>query len=102
MKFFPNYKQLDAMDCNPICLRIIAKYYGRGFFVQYLRGKSFIIRESISMLGISDAAETIGIRTNGIKITFEQLVKEKPLPFVYYIGIKTTLLYAIPLKRKET
>ena len=54
------------------------------------------------MLGISDAAETIGIRTNGIKITFEQLVKEKPLPFVYYIGIKTTLLYAIPLKRKET
>ena len=84
MKFFPNYKQLDAMDCNPICLRIIAKYYGRGFFVQYLRGKSFIIRESISMLGISDAAETIGIRTNGIKITFEQLVKEKPLPCILH------------------
>lgn len=67
MKSFPSYRQLDSMDCGPTCLRIISKYYGRSFSVQYLREKSFITREGVSMLGISDAAETIGFRTNGVK-----------------------------------
>lgn len=29
MKSFPFYKQHDAMDCGPTCLRMVAKYYGR-------------------------------------------------------------------------
>lgn len=81
---FPSYRQLDAMDCGPTCLRMIAKYYGRSFSAQYLREKSFITREGVSMLGISDAAESIGFRTNGVKITFEQLIAEKPLPCILH------------------
>lgn len=81
---FPNYRQLDSMDCGPTCLRIIAKYYGRSCAIQYLREKSFITREGVSMLGISDAAESIGFRTNGVKITFEQLVSDKPLPCILH------------------
>ncbi|GHV40044.1 ABC transporter ATP-binding protein [Bacteroidia bacterium] len=85
MRFsFPSYRQLDAMDCGPTCLRMIAKYYGRSYPVQYLREKSFITRLGVSMLGISDAAESIGFRTNGVKITFEQLVEEKPLPCILH------------------
>ncbi|MCD7901326.1 MAG: peptidase domain-containing ABC transporter [Bacteroides sp.] len=84
MKAFPNYRQLDAMDCGPTCLRMIAKYYGRSFPMQYLREKSFITREGVSMLGISDAAETIGFRTNGVKITFEQLIREQPTPCILH------------------
>lgn len=84
MRKIPLYKQLDTMDCGPTCLRMIAKCYGRSFSVQYLREKSFITREGVSMLGISDAAETIGFRTNGVKITFEQLVSEKPLPCILH------------------
>ena len=84
MRKIPLYKQLDTMDCGPTCLRMIAKCYGRSFSVQYLREKSFITREGVSMLGISDAAEAIGFRTNGVKITFEQLVSEKPLPCILH------------------
>ena len=83
-KSFPTYRQLDAMDCGPTCLRMIAKYYGRNYSIQYLREKSFITRRGVSMLGISDAAEVIGFRTNGVKITFEQLVSEKPLPCILH------------------
>lgn len=83
-KHFPNYRQLDAMDCGPTCLRMIARYYGRSYPVQYLREKSFITRLGVSMLGISDAAEAIGFRTNGVKITFEQLVAERPLPCILH------------------
>ena len=60
MKKFPHYRQLDAMDCGPSCLRMVAKYYGKSYTLQTLREKSFITREGVSMLGISDAAEAIG------------------------------------------
>ncbi len=36
-KTFPFYKQLDAMDCGATCLRMIAKYYGKGYSLDTLR-----------------------------------------------------------------
>jgi len=36
------------------------------------------------MLGISDAAERIGFRTSGVMISFEQLVKDAPLPCIVH------------------
>ena len=83
-KSFPHYRQLDAMDCGPTCLRMIAKYYGKNYTLQSLREKSFITREGVSMLGISEAAESIGFRTTGVKITLEQLKKDVPLPCILH------------------
>ena len=34
------------------------------------------------MLGISDAAESIGFRTMGVKLGFDKLVAEAPTPFI--------------------
>ena len=74
MKKFPVYIQLDSMDCGPTCLRMIAKHYGRSYTLQNLREKSFITREGVSMLGISDAAESIGMHTQGVKVTLDELM----------------------------
>lgn len=81
---FPHYLQLDAMDCGPTCLRMIAKFYGKAYSLQTLRAHSFITREGVSMLGISDAAESIGFRTMGVRITLEQLREEMPLPCILH------------------
>jgi len=62
---------------------MIAKHYGRGYTLQTLRERSFITREGVSMLGIGEAAESIGFRTSGVKITIEQL-KEIPLPCILH------------------
>lgn len=97
---FPSYRQLDAMDCGPTCLRMIAKYYGRNYDVQKLREKSFITRAGVSMLGISDAAECIGFRTSGVKITFEQLVQEKPLPCILHWN-QNHFVVCYDIKRKK-
>lgn len=59
---FPFYTQPDAKDCDPACLRMIAKYYGKNYSLQNLRDKSFITREGVSLSGISDAAESIGLK----------------------------------------
>ncbi len=82
MVSFPFYKQLDAMDCGPTCLRMIAKYYGKVFTLQTLREKSFITRHGVTLLGISDAAESLGFRTLGVSLTPAQLVREAPLPLI--------------------
>lgn len=84
IKSFPHYHQLESADCGPSCLRMIAKYYGRSYSIQYLREQAFITREGVSMLGISDAAERIGFRTMGVKVTLEQLRTEVPLPCVLH------------------
>lgn len=81
---FPHYLQLDAMDCGPTCLRMIAKFYGKAYSLQTLRAHSFITREGVSMLGISDAAESIGFHTMGVRITLEQLREEMPLPCILH------------------
>jgi len=82
MKSFPKFTQLDAMDCGPTCLRMIAKHYGKHYSLETLRRNSFITREGVSMLGISDAAEYIGFRTSGVMISFEQLVEDVSLPCI--------------------
>jgi len=84
MTGFPFYLQLDAMDCGPTCLRMVAKFYGKGYSLQYLRSRSYITREGVSMLGISDAAESIGFRTKGYRLTWEQLRDEVSLPCIVH------------------
>ncbi len=84
MPEFPLFKQLDSMDCGPCCLRMVAKYYGKTYTLQSLRSKSFITKSGVSMLGISDAAESIGFRTRGYRLTWEQLRDEVPLPCIVH------------------
>jgi ATP-binding cassette subfamily B protein len=80
---FPFTHQLDAMDCGPACLRMIAKHYGKHYRLEHLRDQCFLTREGVSLLGISEAAERIGFRTTGVKITFEQLA-QAPLPCIVH------------------
>ena len=81
---FPHYQQQEAVDCGPTCLRMIAKHYGKVYSAEMLRKHSYISREGVSMLGISDAAEYIGFHTLGVKITFEQLVRDGTYPCILH------------------
>ena len=84
MASFPFYKQLDAMDCGPSCVRMIAKFYGKSYSLQTLREKSYLSRDGVSMMGISEAAESIGFRTMGVSLTPEKLFSTAPLPLVVH------------------
>lgn len=99
-KSFPNYNQLDMMDCGAACLKIIAKYYGRNYSLETLRNRSYITRRGVSMLGISDAAESIGFRTNGIRLSFEQLVMKVHLPCILHWN-QNHFVVCYSIKRKK-
>jgi len=83
-KSFPTDHQLDLMDCGPSCLKIIAKFYGKYYSLQYLRDKCGITREGVSFLDLSHAAESIGLRTVSVKVTLEDLRTQIPLPCIVH------------------
>lgn len=97
---FPHYHQQESADCGPACLRMIAKYYGKQYSLEMLRERSYISREGVSMLGISDAAEYLGMHTLGVKITFEQLADKAALPcIVHWNQNHFVVCYGIKRKR---
>ncbi|PUV21889.1 peptidase domain-containing ABC transporter [Sphingobacterium athyrii] len=83
-KKFKFYKQLDYMDCGPTCLRMVSAYHGKEYDLDYLRANSYITKNGVSMLGLSEAAEKIGFKTIVAKLTYEQLTEQVPLPCVLH------------------
>jgi ATP-binding cassette subfamily B protein len=81
---FPFVKQPDAMDCGPACLKMIAGFYKMNFSLESLRKKCYITREGVSFLGLSEAADSLGFRTLGVKIPFEVLNENVPLPCIVH------------------
>jgi ATP-binding cassette subfamily B protein len=84
LKKFPFYKQPDAKDCGPTCLRIIAKHYNKSIPLLQIRTLSETTREGSGLLGLSNAAEALGFRTLGVKINFNTLVADAPLPCIVH------------------
>ncbi|MBN8702324.1 MAG: peptidase domain-containing ABC transporter [Bacteroidetes bacterium] len=82
LKSFPFQKQLDQKDCGPTCVSMISKYYGKTYPMPFLRERAYLTREGVNLLGISDLAESIGFRTLGVRVTFEQLADNLPLPCI--------------------
>jgi ATP-binding cassette subfamily B protein len=83
LKKFPTYKQTEAKACGPTCIKIIAKHYGKTINTQQLRQLSETTREGSSLLGLSEAVESVGFRSLGIKLAYKKLL-EAPLPCIVH------------------
>ncbi|GAB1418003.1 peptidase domain-containing ABC transporter [Bacteroidales bacterium] len=94
--------QLDARDCGPACLHMISRHHGRQHNLALLREYCHITREGVSLLGISDAAEKIGFRTMGVKISYDKLANEVPLPCIaHWKQRHFVVVYEISGKKKD-
>ncbi len=84
LKRFPHYTQLNATDCGPTSLRMIAKYYGLNYSAEMLRRHCYISRRGVTMQGIAECAQYIGFDTIGMKMTFEQLATDGVFPCILH------------------
>ena len=84
LKRFPVEYQMDSQDCGPASLKIIAKYYGKYYSLQYLRDRCCITNQGVSLLDISTGAEAIGLRTLALKCTIDDVVKSIPFPSILF------------------
>jgi ATP-binding cassette subfamily B protein len=73
LKTFPNYLQLDTKDCGPTCLKIIARYYKKKIDIQLLRELCETTRIGSTLLNVSEAAEKIGLRSLGVRLSIDSL-----------------------------
>ena len=95
------YLQKDAMDCGPSCLAMIAKHYGKQFDQGILRQICALGKDGVSLLGISKAAETIGFKTKGGRLSLDMLAEEVPLPcIVHWNQNHFVVVYNIKKNRK--
>lgn len=83
-KRFPHIRQHDAMDCGPACLCMISKYYGKSYSLEWLRNKSHVTNQGVSLSGISHAAESIGMETESGTITFADLMNKEKMPCIVH------------------
>ena len=77
-------QQRDAMDCGPSCLAMVAKQEGRQIDRDRLRKICSLGKGGVSLLGISKAAESIGFKTVGGRLSFDTLAHEVPLPCIVH------------------
>lgn len=76
--------QLDKSDCGVACLSMIATYYGLHVDIEYIRNVCGINKQGVSLLAICEAAESLGFKTIGGKISLQQLIDNAPLPCILH------------------
>lgn len=81
---FTLVRQRDAKDCGPSCLAMIVKHYGGSFNINSIRTDCALNREGVSLLGISKAAEELGFKSVGGRLSFSSLAFEALLPCIVH------------------
>lgn len=81
---FPVEYQMDSQDCGPASLKIIAKYFGKFYSLQFMRDRCGITKEGVSLLDLCTGAESIGLRTLAIKCTIDDVVNSIPFPAIVF------------------
>ena len=77
-------RQMDAMDCGPSCLAMIAAYHGKHLSMPVLRERCALSKQGVNALGLCRAAESLGLRSMVIRLDFEHLRKKAPLPCIVH------------------
>lgn len=72
------------MDCGPTCLAILLVHFGRNPDIELIRHNCALTKEGVSLFGISKAAEAIGFKTIGGRLSFDTLAHEIPLPCIVH------------------
>ena len=80
---FPMIRQHDSMQCGIACLQMVCKYFGREYSLDSLSKLCFATTEGVSMLGINEAANTLGLHTISARVTTTMLGKA-PLPSILH------------------
>lgn len=75
--------QRDTIQCGVSCLQMICKYHGQSYSFEELEKICVPTIEGVSLLGIKDAAETLGFSTACCQMSLKAL-KRTPFPCILH------------------
>ena len=84
------------MDCGAAVLRMICAHFGRDFSQASIRELCQVGRSGVNLLGISEAAERLGLRSLAVRLSFKRLRDDAPLPCIaHWEGEHFVVIYEI-------
>ena len=102
MSRFPLFLQHDAMQCGVACLQMVAAHYGRQVSMARLDRLCPPTAEGVSLLGLSRAAEALGLRTVSGRLSAAAL-EQAPLPCIlHWEQNHFVVLWRVRKKRGKT
>lgn len=81
---FPFQRQLGEFDCGVSCLKMIIDYFGKKISFKSLQTILPLRKDGVSLKDISDVATSIGLKTMGVKVNYENLLEEIPTPCIAF------------------
>lgn len=72
------------MACGATCLRMIAKHYGASIPLTEVLQLTSTTREGANLLGLSQAAEKIGLRSLSVRVGYQKFEEDAPLTCIAY------------------
>ena len=78
---FSIIRQHDSMQCGIVCMQMICKYFGRKYSLNFLSKLCSVTSQGVSMLGLNEAAKTLGLHTHCTRATVFEL-KDNVLPCI--------------------
>ena len=98
----PFVAQHDAMDCGPACLAMVSEYYGKKHNLQFLRDHSYLTREGVSLMGLREAADYIGMDSCAVRNTVDELAHKTAPVILFWNACHFVVLYIdVPLKSER-
>lgn len=97
---FKFFHQIDSSDCGPAALRMVASYYGKQYSLESIRELCEKGKVGVNLLGISKAAEKIGFRTIGAKLTLGELVNGGLPAILHWNGNHFVVLLQVKKSKK--
>jgi len=92
---YPYLLQLSETDCGAACLSMILRYYGKHVSINRLRDLANVGREGSSLYSIAEAAETLGFRSRGVKVSYDHLDKLELPAIAHWEGFHFIVLYEV-------
>ena len=89
-------RQHDIKDCGAACLLSIIKYYNGNISLEKIRVDTCINKNGITAYNLVTAAQNYGFESHGLRITFDDLTKEKlVLPAIAYLELENGLKHYV-------
>lgn len=92
---FPLWLQTHPSQCGPLCLKMIADYYGLSYSIPELNTlTAMTLEKGTTLFTLSEAAESMGFRTLSVKLPLESLSREVSLPAIaHWEGHRFIVVY---------
>jgi subfamily B ATP-binding cassette protein HlyB/CyaB len=90
--------QLSESDCGAAALATVARYYGKRLSVSHLAELCNISQEGASLQSLAEAAESIGLRSRGVRITYERLIQADLPAVAHWLGYHYIVVFRATTK----